>query len=312
MSIILCNFALKTVKTTEMYSLREAWRLCHGEEPMDGWDGKIACVEEDARWAMESNTTQGSVAIYSFTIVVRGCLTFIYNGREMTMHPNDVFIYSPGMPITLVEVSTDYNAYCLMADEDTTLRVPSARDLVSLAYVPIVQLHEPKLTLSKDVANSLVRKMQEIILSSHTDHIYKAEILRMLYAAFLLDLQGAQEQAIHEHSVPQRMEELFIGFMRLLPRHFAEHHDIGFYADCLSITPDYLSRIVRRITGRTVIDYINQHLLMEASYLLSTTSLSIAQIADRLHFADTPSFSKFFSHKKGVTPKDYRKKFMRQ
>ena len=63
---------------------------------------------------------------------------------------------------------------------------------------------------------------------------------------------------------------------------------------------------LRGLTGRTVIDYISQHLLMEASYLLRTTSLSITQIADQLHFADAPSFSKFFSRKKGITPKDYR------
>ena len=226
----------------------------------------------------------------------------------MTMLPNDVFIYSPGMPITIVDVSADYCAYCLMADEDTTLRVPSARDLVCLAYAPIVQLHEPKLTLPADVADRLVRKMQEIIENSHTNHIYKAEILRMLYAAFLLDLQGAQEQAIREHTIPHRVEELFINFMRLLPRHFAKHHDIGFYSSELNITPDYLSRIVKRVSGRTVVDYINQLLLMEASFLLSTTSLSIAQIADRLHFADTPSFSKFFSRLKGLSPREYRKK----
>ncbi len=291
-----------------MYSLREAWLLCHGKEPMEDWDGKMACVEEDAQWARESNTTQGSVAIYSFTIVVRGRITFIYNGRQMTMLPNDVFIYSPGMPITIMDASADYRAYCLMADEDTTLRVPSARDLVSLAYAPIVQLHEPKVTLPTDVAGRLVRKMQEIIENSHTSHIYKAEILRMLYAAFLLDLQGAQEQTIREHTIPQRMEELFINFMRLLPRHFAKHHDIGFYSSELNITPDYLSRIVKRVSGRTVVDYINQLLLMEASFLLSTTSLSIAQIADRLYFADTPSFSKFFSRLKGQSPREYRKK----
>ncbi|MBQ7253588.1 MAG: AraC family transcriptional regulator [Bacteroidales bacterium] len=37
-----------------------------------------------------------------------------------------------------------------------------------------------------------------------------------------------------------------------------------------------------------------------------STSLSIAQIADRLHFADTPSFSKFFSRMKGQSPREYR------
>lgn len=67
-----------------------------------------------------------------------------------------------------------------------------------------------------------------------------------------------------------------------------------------------LSRVVRQVTGRTVIDYINQMLLMEASFLLRTTSMSITQIADRLHFADSPSFSKFFSRLKGLSPKEYK------
>ena len=103
------------------------------------------------------------------------------------------------------------------------------------------------------------------------------------------------------------MEEIFIGFIRLLPRHFAEHHDIPFYADQLHISPVYLSRVVRQVTGRTVVDYINQMLLMEASFLLQTSQLSITQIADHLHFADTPSFSKFFSRLNGMSPKEYRK-----
>ena len=67
-----------------------------------------------------------------------------------------------------------------------------------------------------------------------------------------------------------------------------------------------LSPVVRQVTGRTVIDYINQMLLMEASFLLRTTSMSITQIADRLHFADSPSFSKFFSRLKGLSPKEYK------
>ena len=64
--------------------------------------------------------------------------------------------------------------------------------------------------------------------------------------------------------------------------------------------------MVRQVTGRTVVDYINQMLLMEASFLLQTSQLSIAQIADHLHFADTPSFSKFFLRMKGVNPRQYR------
>ena len=74
----------------------------------------------------------------------------------------------------------------------------------------------------------------------------------------------------------------------------------------LCITTTHLSRIVRQVTGRTVVDYVNQMLLMEASWLLQTTDLPLAVIAERLHFADQSSFGKFFRRMKGVSPKAYR------
>ena len=74
----------------------------------------------------------------------------------------------------------------------------------------------------------------------------------------------------------------------------------------LFITTTHLSRIVRQITNHTVLDYINQMLLMEASWLLQSTDLSIAAIAERLHFANPSSFGKFFSRLKGTSPKAYR------
>jgi AraC-like DNA-binding protein len=202
--------------------------------------------------------------------------------------------------------SDDFHGYCLMADEHVTIEAPSVHDLVHLAYLPIVQLHEPKQTLATDAAQHLILKMREIIGYIHSDHIYKGEVLRMLYSIFLLDLQNAQQRAIVLRQTPQRVEEIFIGFLRLLPQYFAEHHDIPFYADQLHISTVYLSRVVRQVSGRTVVDYINQMLLMEASFLLRISKLSIAQISDRLHFADTPSFSKFFSRMKGMSPRAYR------
>ena len=76
----------------------------------------------------------------------------------------------------------------------------------------------------------------------------------MLYSIFLLDLQNAQQRAIAHRQTPQRVEEIFIDFIRLLPRYFVEHHDIPFYADQLHISTVYLSRVVRQVTGRTVVD----------------------------------------------------------
>ncbi len=292
----------------DMYTLNEYLPIFVGDDlPEKGWDTGMYCLETDAVNVLRSNLQRGFVSSFAFVLVDKGWMTIYYNGRELTFHPNDLYTYSPGLPIDVIATSDDFHGYCLMADEHVTIEAPSMRDLVHLAYLPIVQLHEPKQTLASDAAKHLSAKMREIIDCLHSDHIYKGEVLRMLYSIFLLDLQNAQQRAIVHRPTPQRVEEIFIGFTRLLPRHFAGHHDIPFYADQLHISPVYLSRVVRQVSGRTVIDYINQMLLMEATFLLQTSQLTITQIADHLHFADTPSFSKFFSRLKGMSPKDYRK-----
>ena len=289
-----------------MYTLKEWWNISIGEDPVKDWDGKVYCTPGNAEMTMQTNLTQGFLSCYTFTLVTEGWLTMNYNGIEIHLTKGDLYIYSPGLSVTILSISQDYRSYCLMVDEHTTLETPSIRDMVSMAYLPIVQLSEPKLSLPQETAALLESRMREIINYLHSDNTYKQQVLRMLYAIFLLDLQNAQDRIIVHRHVPQRIEEIFIGFNRLLPLNFVEHHDIGFYADQLHITSDYLSRVVKRVTGRTVIDYINQMLLMEASFLLRTSKLSIAQIGQRLNFADAPSFTKFFSRLKGMTPKEYR------
>lgn len=290
-----------------MYSLKDAIGLFAVDATIDG-NAAMHCFETNAAKALRTNETQGFFSCFIFTLVERGWLTVLYNGRELTFHPDDLYTYSPGLPVTVIATSDDFHGLSLMADEHAAIDTPTLHDLVHIAYLPIVQLNEPKETLPADTARHLAAKMREIISYLQSDHIYKAEVLRLLYAIFLLDLQNAQQHAVVHRQVPQRVEEIFIGFIRLLPDHFAEHHDIPFYATALHISPVYLSRIVRQVSGRTVVDYINQMLLMEASFLLRTSELSISQIADRLHFADTPSFSKFFSRMKGQSPKAFRER----
>ena len=291
-----------------MYTLKEGWIAMHGEMPTADWDGKLFCDRTDSDRTFLTNKIQGFLAAYTFTLVIQGQLTIVYNDRELMLRTDDLFFYSPGMSVTIIAASADYQGLCLLADENATIELTTVRDLVYIAYAPIVQLHEPKLTLPHAEALRLAEKMREIIGYLHSEHLYKTEVLRLLYAVFLLDVQNAQQRAIKRKQTSQRVEEIFVGFIRLLPQHFVEHRDIGFYASALNISSVYLSRVVRQVTGRTVVDYINQMIVMEAMFLLRTSTMNIAQIADHLRFADTPSFSKFFSRLKGVSPREYRTK----
>lgn len=292
-----------------MYTLAETWKMMYGKKPTEDWDGLFMCVEMDVERAYLTNTTQGMMSCYTFNLITKGWITILYNGQELTLLPNTLYTYTPGQAITVLSASQDMHGYCLLAEESLTLETSTFRNIIRAVYLPITTLNEPAVLLSHDDASHLKELMLLIIDYFHSTHLYKQESLRLLYSLFLLDTLHAQEKAVACHrQLPKRTEEIFLSFMRLLSQHFTEHHDIPFYASSLNITPTYLSRIVREITGRTVIDYINQLLIMEAIFLLRTSSLNIAQITERLHFADPATFSKFFSRMKGISPKKYRER----
>lgn len=290
-----------------MYTLREWWNLTMKGEPYAEWNGKVFCTESDFTMTLKTNITQGFTACYSFTLVISGWLHMRYNDRELSIQKGDLYIYSPGLAVTILDGSADYRSICLMVDKDSTLESPAVRDMVSLAYMPIVQLSTPTLALTQEQGNLFKARMREMISYQQSTNIYKDKLLWMLYNVFLVDLQNVLETSITHRHVPQRVEEIFIGFNRLLPQHFIEHRDIAFYARQLCITNDYLSRIVKRVSGRTVGEFINQLLLMEACYLLRTSSLSIAQISNRLLFSEPATFTRFFTRMKGMAPREFRK-----
>lgn len=291
-----------------MYKLRDFLQSVVGLSSEDVSSEALFCSETNTEMTFLTNQMQESIASYSYTLVKKGWLSLIYNGRELTLRPGHLYIYSPGFQVTILSGSEDYHAICLIADENMTLKSPVIWNIIPTAYQPISELGQPVVQLNEIQAEHLWNRMQEIITYLGSNHRFLDESLRTLYTLFLLDLRDMMEDSIGYHQYSERTTGLFINFIRLLPRHFVNHHDIGFYADELHITTTHLSRIVRQMTGRTVVDHINQMLLMEASFLLQTTDLSLAAIAQRLNFANQSSFSKFFTRMKGVNPKHFRRK----
>ena len=266
----------------------------------------VYCTETDAPLTVRANLLQDTMACYTFTLVEEGWLTIDYNNQQFTLTPNELYPYAPGMPLRIVAASDDYKGICLLADETFTLRSSYMHGAIRAAYFPLVELTEPKLKLQSKDAAHLADLMRLAIYYEKVSHPQRNESLRLLYNLFLIDLTATQESSIRKHRFPKRVEEIYLAFLRLLSQHYAGHRDISFYASKLCITTTYLSRIVRQVSGRTVGQYIDQLLLMEASWMLQTTSLTVAQIADRLHFADTTTFARFFKRLKGCTPKEYR------
>ena len=82
---------------------------------------------------------------------------------------------------------------------------------------------------------------------------------------------------------------------------------MSFYADKMFLTAKHLSTVVKEISGKTVGEWIDELVILEAKALLNSSSMNIQEIADRLNFANQSFFGKYFKHYTGMSPKEYRK-----
>jgi AraC family transcriptional regulator, transcriptional activator of pobA len=80
----------------------------------------------------------------------------------------------------------------------------------------------------------------------------------------------------------------------------------SFYAGKLNVHPNHLNAVARRITGKTATEIIQQQVISSARSLLRQTTLSIKEIAFRLHFTEPTHFNSFFKKHSGATPQQYR------
>jgi AraC-like DNA-binding protein len=84
---------------------------------------------------------------------------------------------------------------------------------------------------------------------------------------------------------------------------------VQFLADELNISPSYLSDMLRVLTGKNAQQHIHEKLIEKAKEMLSTTSLSVGEVAYALGFEHSQSFSKLFKIKTKVSPMEFRHSF---
>lgn len=73
------------------------------------------------------------------------------------------------------------------------------------------------------------------------------------------------------------------------------------------LSPYYLSRLFRRVTGQSIVDYINNQRIEAAQHLLEETTLSINAVAEQTGFSTAAHFRRVFRELLGVGPQQYRK-----
>ncbi|MFH6951045.1 helix-turn-helix domain-containing protein [Flavobacterium sp. FlaQc-51] len=108
--------------------------------------------------------------------------------------------------------------------------------------------------------------------------------------------------------------DLLTNFEKILDSYFDDNSDLTLpsvekLAMELHVSSSYLSDMLRSVTGQNTQQHIHDKLIEKAKEILTTTTLTVSEIAYQLGFEYSQSFSKLFKNKTNLTPMQYRQSY---
>lgn len=105
---------------------------------------------------------------------------------------------------------------------------------------------------------------------------------------------------------PEVRKQLIWKFINLAERHFAEHHQLDFYAQELRISKKSLNKLIINYIKKKPISILRELLVDELTKKLTITEIPMRELASKYGFKSPASFTRFIKSKTGFTPTKYR------
>ncbi len=228
------------------------------------------------------------------------------SGRSCPVRPGTLLVLAPNQLIEPYHISPDYDSRSIIVSLDEILAFPSPIDINIMnaaVRTPSVNLPGQRPARLLEYYDFLEKQYLE------TGNAYREEISKTLFYALMLEICDIFRSVSGEDGSVQRprQEKLTDDFLRLMTKYYRTEHNVAFYADMLNRTPKYLSGAIKRLSGRSVSDWINSMLISESKLMLKVTDKSILEISEELNFSSPSVFVQFFRHNTGITPLQYRK-----
>lgn len=165
----------------------------------------------------------------------------------------------------------------------------------------------PPLPVSESSLIVYQNLFEQIELFSSSLEKYTLEAVGALVK--LLLIQCNNHCSLHKSDNPQFLEttnHLLRSFKQLLNERYVEWHMVNDYADKLAVTPDYLNKTVKSITGKSAKERIQSKLIVEAKRSLLFSGLTSKELAYALGFDESAHFNNFFKKNTGLTPTEFK------
>jgi AraC family transcriptional regulator, transcriptional activator of pobA len=232
----------------------------------------------------------------TFTDVEKGNLIFI--------NPNQIHGATPLENKTkLVAIVSNYSLLRNFYLDSTEARyiLPIINQEITLPN--LLNSDEP---ITKDIRTSIFQLINEFNTKKPG---YELLIKSKLYHVLGLMVRQSQE-IIHKNKLSLNQQDVLSVEFRYFLQYLEENHDkeirINEAAAMINVSPSHFYRVFKKITGKTLIEYINTLRIYKAESLLGNTQLSIEEIAEKVGFTSATYFGRVFQQYKNYSPSVYR------
>jgi AraC family transcriptional regulator, transcriptional activator of pobA len=155
--------------------------------------------------------------------------------------------------------------------------------------------------------NPVLQNLLDDITREFDTHLMlRLEILSGLFKIFLIHMKRLATTVWQEEASSHKMR-LYNNFYAALDKQFKTMKQVAEYASELSVTPSYLTDVVKKVTGYSASYHIQQRMVQEAKRLAIYSDANMKMVAYALGFEDLSHFSKFFKHAAGINFTEFKK-----
>jgi AraC-like DNA-binding protein len=243
------------------------------------------------------------LSYYDITLITGGSGTFHLDEFSYPIEPRQLFFTSP-MQVRKWEIENMPRGLVLIFEEEFLCTFFNDSQFVQkLSYFNTIS-HRPALML----ADAEFFYLEKVLKDIEEEIVARAEKDNHLLRALLYQvLVWLNRQYLKSNpALEQASGDSVFEFRKLVDNYFNDQHSVNFYADRLHITAGHLNEIVKKNFGISAKEYLQNRLFLEAKRLLLYSSLTVSEIAWKLHFQDNSYFVRAFKNKTGCTPQSYK------
>ena len=285
-------------------------------KPRSGFD-TIRLSDSDELVVMENfgSLPKGELSLDRHGLIVictEGIAQFDYDGQQIRLHKDDLFLYMSHSVVTNFMSSLDFNCRQIWFSRGELWNINkygevSLSNLLYLKRHPIMHLTEDDVKLLDDYFQLLCRRMRD------SSPVLYSNIVRSLVSTMMLEILSMMRRQEPENTVTTDVhrQRLANEFMRLVEQSDGRIRKVDDFANQLNITPKYLSTLLKETMNRRPSEMIHFYTLKAIEHRLRYTDMTMQEIANDLNFANASFFGKYFKEHAGMTPLDFRKKYHR-